>query len=707
MDYDAAVQDWPIHDQFERLIATPLRRVGYTFSAHPVVVIDALDKCEDREEVDDLLKTLLERATGLPIKFVLTSRRDATTVDCAESAKASRALTEQCLDKVFHPTIQEDIRTYLASELQALDLLPNELESLTRQSGGLFRHAAWFVDYVLGDDTSQARERMFLLLDVLSDRDEAIQADATCEAILDAMLSKNFYEDQELFEIKLALHAIICARVPFTVGMLAGLPGFGVATSPGQALRALHPILQISSANELVTVRPKQLHRYVMDSECSRKHRCDARDRHDIQLALACFNLIKSPRSPHNICNLPSSYLSDWRVPSIDKTIDSTITSDLLYACRHWGTYIEVAKLCDELSAALHDFLSNRLLLWMEILSLKRCMRDGIEQLRKGYIWLQCVAYSPSDGYIAIGVGDTIQILDACVRQLVGKPFKGHTRPVTSVAYSPDGAYIVSGSEDATIRIWDACTGQLVSEPLEDHTSSVTSVAYSPDGARILSGSWDRTIRIWNARRGLLMDHPLEGHSRPVTSVSFSPDGARVVSSSWDDPSRIWDDTIRIWDAYTGQPIGQPLKGHTDSVRSVAYSPDGAYIVSGSSDWTIRIWDAYTGQPVGQPLEGHVGIVYSVAFSPTSAHIVSGSSDHTIRIWNVRTGRSIDQFEGHTDSVTSVAYSFNGTRIVSGSQDGTTRIWNVYAQHLMNFSQGRDHKSPTNSGACFNSPCRF
>ena len=107
---------------------------------------------------------------------------------------------------------------------------------------------------------------------------------------------------------------------------------------------------------------------------------------------------------------------------------------------------------------------------------------------------------------------------------------QGHKNSVTSVAFSPDGKYIVSGSSDKTIRMWDAQTGKLVSDPFEGHTDQVTSVAFSPDGKYIVSGSSDKTIRMWDAQTGKLVSDPFEGHTDLVASAAFSPDGKYIVS---------------------------------------------------------------------------------------------------------------------------------------------------------------------------------
>ena len=253
----------------------------------------------------------------------------------------------------------------------------------------------------------------------------------------------------------------------------------------------------------------------------------------------------------------------------------------------------------------------------------------------------------------------------------------GHSKTVNSVAYSPDGTKIVSGSDDETIKIWDANKGEHL-QTLRGHADYVNSVAYSPDGTKIVSGSWDKTIKIWDENTEQCLQ-TLRGHSESVWSVAYSPDGTKIISGSADN-------TIKIWDANTGQCL-KTLEGHSSVVNSVAYSPDGTKIISGSSDKTIKIWDENTGQCL-KTLEGHLGYVSSVAYSPDGTKIISGSDDKTIKIWDANTGKSLKTLEGHSDDVESVAYSPDGTKIISGSFDRTIKIWDANTGECLKTLEG-------------------
>ncbi len=241
----------------------------------------------------------------------------------------------------------------------------------------------------------------------------------------------------------------------------------------------------------------------------------------------------------------------------------------------------------------------------------------------------------------------------------------GHSKLVTSVAYSPDGQTLASGSNDNTIKLWDVKTGNLL-QTLTSHSKLVTSVAYSPNSQTLASGG-DKTIKLWDVKTGNLLK-TLSGHSYLVTSVAYSPNSQTLASGSNDN-------TIKLWDVKTGNLL-QTFTGHSYWVTSVAYSPNGQTLASGSNDNTIKLWDVKTGNLL-QTFTGHSNSVWSVAYSPDAQTLASGSRDNTIKLWDVKTGNLLQIFTGHSHWVTSVAYSPDGQTLASASNDTTIKIWRL------------------------------
>lgn len=234
-----------------------------------------------------------------------------------------------------------------------------------------------------------------------------------------------------------------------------------------------------------------------------------------------------------------------------------------------------------------------------------------------------------------------------------------HTDAVTSVAFSPDGKYVVSASNDNTVRIWEVSTGQEFSRMTFDDI--INSVAFSPDAKYVVSGSYDNTTRVWEAMTGKEISRMT--HDGSVITVAFSPDARSVVSGSADN-------TARVWDVATGNEISRMT--HDGSVSAVAFSPNGKYVVSGSWDKTTRVWEAATGKEIDRMTSD--GFVTSVALSPDGKYVISGSADKTARVWEVMTGKEIGR-KLYDGEVLSVAFSPDGKNVVSGGGN-TACVWN-------------------------------
>jgi eukaryotic-like serine/threonine-protein kinase len=244
------------------------------------------------------------------------------------------------------------------------------------------------------------------------------------------------------------------------------------------------------------------------------------------------------------------------------------------------------------------------------------------------------------------------------------KTLRGHLEPVLSVAFSPVGQRIVTGSRDNSAKVWDSASGRELLT-LKGHGSPVGSVAFSPDGQRIVTGSVDQTAKVWDSASGREL-LTLKGHGGEVWSVAFSPDGQRIVTGSQDN-------SAKVWDSAGGNEL-LTLKGHGSAVRSVAFSPDGQRIVTSGEDQTAKVWDSASGREL-LTLKGHGSPVWSVAFSPDGQRIVTGSADSSAKVWDSASGKELLTLKGHGSEVGSVAFSPDGQRIVTGSQDNSAKVW--------------------------------
>lgn len=201
-----------------------------------------------------------------------------------------------------------------------------------------------------------------------------------------------------------------------------------------------------------------------------------------------------------------------------------------------------------------------------------------------------------------------------------------------STAISPANDKVAVGCSNGKMKIYNIPSGALAYD-INAHPSWVTTVAYSPNGNYIVTGGNDDKVKIWSNAGTLL--HTCTGHTGDITSVKVTPDNNFVISSSKDDK-------IKIWNISNGTLV-KTINGHTKDVNGIDISPDGTKIVSASSDSTCKIWDFLTGNLHSTFGVTDSGAVISVAWSPNGDKIITGNIKSDAVLWSVPTTLSLNQ----------------------------------------------------------------
>lgn len=285
----------------------------------------------------------------------------------------------------------------------------------------------------------------------------------------------------------------------------------------------------------------------------------------------------------------------------------------------------------------------------------------------------------------------------------------GHPKETWSVAFSPDGRLLATGSDDESVRLWNLASGEMLHE-FKGHEATVAKVAFSPQGNLLASAGFDQTIRIWDvaARRHT---RTLTGSAGTVRALAWFADGKRLVTS--DSPKSDYPPRVLIWDAITGTLL-QTLDGFTDHIHTVAVTTDQRFVIATSNDKSIRVWKIQGGTLSRQwtnesnirsatllnqerwlatggndgvikirdletgtvllDLIGHLKPVLTLAISPDGRVLASGGEDRTVRLWDAVTGRSLMVLTDQTTQINCVSFSPAGDILASGAHDGSIKL---------------------------------
>ncbi|QRV96317.1 WD repeat-containing protein [Ceratobasidium sp. AG-Ba] len=689
----------PAPDGFaERLIVLPLKKISHAFPTEAVIVIDGFEECDNPGMAHRAVEVIMRNISTLPVRLILTRRSYPDTRAGVDIKRMGNTETEMCLDSLIGVTVEEDISQLFRAKFGHRDPSSTGLKTLSEWSKGNFLNASIMASYLEYRCLRNKAEQLDQILssEYFQDKSNPI---GFYTIILEDVLDKPLPNKPKTSEVISALHTSICAKELLTPGTLASLTGFQPIEPIYLTLQELisacygycpeSPLLRVDSVFVDHLKQPTQSGRF-----------CYIASQANARLALRCFDLMEVSSPVFNICSLDSSFMLDEDVHDLEKKIGRAISPGLQYACRYWASHLEDAEMVSQLVDKLENFLSERLLLWIEIMNLCQRLAEAIAAIEKISHWAKATRLQSK---ICSLIKDAAEFTH-CFKSSPASRSTPHLylsmlalwpseRPVSRI-YKPK----FRGLLDATpgipkglfARLVARISGQTLTRGLvrsfdqnprtiQIRSNFAHSIAYSPSGGYIASGMEKGDIHIWDSRTGWLTRSEAGRHALSVLSIAWSPDEKLLVSGSSDR-------TVSIWSTHSGRIVGKPLKSHTDDVKSVTFSPDGAYIASGSIDNTICVWSTHTRRPAREPLTGNSGPVSCVAYSPDGTHFASAAG--TVRVRDSRTvSGSLDPslaglvhwMTGQNKRVKQenticVAFSRPGTHTISGSKDGTLYI---------------------------------
>ncbi|KAM0363091.1 hypothetical protein ACHAPK_011229 [Fusarium culmorum] len=538
LDANPAIVGKSVKEQFEKLIQEPLSEAAamVTTPSSIVMVIDALDECDQEADIRLLINIFSQAKTARPHLLVFLTSRPELPIRLG-FGDVQGAYQDLVLHEIPAQIVKHDIVVFLDDEFKKIRhdfnltvgderKLPPDwpgrptVQMLAQMAVPLFIFAATVCRFVGDRKRDSPPIQLCKVLDYES-KGHVSQLDRTYGPVLRLVITDVSEDDKKLIikDFKMIIGSIIILANPLSVWALSQLLEVAPEVVDSR-LDTLHSVLSIPPTQKApVRLLHLSFRDYLLTKES--EFRVDERHAHQT-LAKHCLRIMRSALRK-NICGLS---FPGMRRSSVDiGQLEKRMHSQLQYACMHWAYHQTSGK--PELSDGkdVYGFLPTHFLHWLEAMSLLGRVKECLGALRSLARWVETREDSSFSAFVADAkrfvqayfsvVAETLLQIYCC---LAFAPRKSVVRRTFEKVIPKWISNLPKVEEN-----WDACL-----LTLEGHSDSVSSVVFSHDSKKVASGSYDKTIRIWDAETGECEETvPLDDFAHVS---SFAPDGRGIIT---------------------------------------------------------------------------------------------------------------------------------------------------------------------------------